>query len=134
MAALQNNGFPGDGAGHAVASWGERRARALRYAAEVSQIEKGTLSSSLAIMASFHPPLHKRLERLVAMGATSVATRPRGGMPRLAVYLIIAPLLALCGVLMTIALGLIYMLALFADMMVITVVLIIVLTVLGVKV
>ncbi len=136
MATVRGQSGETNPVGQARVNWKPAHAAVLRYGAQMSASSKGTLSDSLALMISFHPPLKKRIERLYAMGATRTAQavegRPRWMNP--GPLLFIVPLALLCGWLMAIALGLIFMLALFADMIVIMVVLMIVFTGLGVQV
>jgi hypothetical protein len=122
--------------GQIAASWGPAQGAVLRYASELNAQEKGTLGATNSVMASFHPPLQERLKRLVAMGATAGSGSGReqsGWLARSGGMFLFAPLLALCGVLMAVALGLVFMLALFADLIVVTVGLLIALSLLGVN-
>jgi Zn-dependent protease with chaperone function len=135
MAAVRQQSPAKSGIGQIAASWGPAQSVAMRYAAEVSTQQKGTLADTHAVMVSFHPPLQERTKRLVAMGATVGAgvgrERPHWLRSGIGMFLV-APLLALCGVLMAIALGLVFILALFADLIVVTVGLMIALSLLGV--
>jgi Zn-dependent protease with chaperone function len=134
MAGIREQNADHDGLTRLKASWGPAQGVVARYAADVAAQQKGSLGDMHAVAVSFHPPLQERVKRLVAMGASGGVPLDRPAWWRSPGALLFAPLLALCGVLTAIALGLIFMLALFADLIVITVVLMIVLTMMGVRV
>ena len=135
MADLREQSGASSAMGQVRASWGPAQAAALRYSAQAAAGSKGTLSDTHAVWVSFHPPLAKRIERLYAMGATrtgaEVRVRPWW---QLGGIVFVAPLMVLCGVLLAIALGLVFMLALFANLIVIAIVLIPIAVSLGAKV
>jgi Zn-dependent protease with chaperone function len=133
MAELRDQGGDKSGLSQIKEKWGPARGTVLRYAADVAVQQKGSLGDMHAVAVSFHPPMQERLKRLVAMGASGGVPIGRPAWWSSGSALIFAPLLALCGVLMAIALGLIFMLAVFADLVVIAVVLVIALSLMGAK-
>jgi hypothetical protein len=133
MAGIRDRNADKSGPGQIAASWGPAQGAALRHAAEVAAHQKGSLGDMHAVAVSFHPPMQQRLKRLAAMGASGGAPPEGQAWWSTPSGLLVGFVFALCGVLAAIALGLIFMLALFADMVVITIALMVGLLLLGVQ-